>query len=73
MKKIKMMFISPIIILGISQLQSCAVAAIGAGVAAVKYANAKKIEANEGCKKNYNDYLKVAKKPIPLSEYCTNK
>jgi hypothetical protein len=73
MKKIKMLYISSIIILAILQLQGCAVAAIGAGIAAVKYANAKKTEAKQGCYKNYNDYLKIAKKPIPLSEYCAEK
>lgn len=69
MKKLKM----ALIILAISQLQGCAVAAIGAGIAAVKYGNAKKTEAKQSCYKNYNDYLKIAKKPIPLSEYCADK
>ena len=52
------------------QLQGCAVALIAAGVAAVKASNAKKMEAKQGCLKEYNDYLKVAKHPIPLSKYC---
>lgn len=73
MKTLKTLSLSVVIILVILQLQLCAVAAIGAGVAAVKYANARKAEAKEGCHKNYNEYLKVAKKPIPLSEYCAEK
>lgn len=54
------------------QLQGCVVAAVAAGVAAVKAANAKKIEAKEGCLKDYNEYLKVTKHPIPLSKYCSD-
>lgn len=73
MKVLKTLSLSVVFILVISQLQGCAVAAIGAGIGAVKYANAKKAEAKEGCHKNYNEYLKVAKKPIPLSEYCAEK
>lgn len=73
MKILKTLSLSVGVILVISQLQGCAVAAIGAGVAAVKYANAKKTEAKQSCYKNYNDYLKIAKKPIPLSEYCAEK
>lgn len=73
MKNIKMLCVSLVVILTISQLQGCAVAAIGAGIAAVKYGNAKKMEAKQSCQKNYNDYLKIAKKPIPLSEYCSEK
>ncbi|HHF7372718.1 hypothetical protein [Legionella bozemanae] len=73
MKILKMLSLLMGVILAVSQLQGCAVAAIGAGIGAVKYANAKKAEAKEGCHKNYNEYLKVAKKPIPLSEYCSEK
>lgn len=54
-------------------LQGCAVTAIGTGIAAVEYADAKQTEAKQSCQKNYNDYLKVAKNPIPLSEYCANQ
>ncbi|HFD7915695.1 TPA: hypothetical protein ACF58N_003290 [Legionella pneumophila] len=69
MKILKTLSLLMGVILAVSQLQGCAVAAIGA----VKYANAKKAEAKEGCHKNYNEYLRVAKKPIPLSEYCSEK
>lgn len=48
-------------------LQGCAVAAL---VAATKYGNAKKEEARQGCQKNYNDYLKVAKNPMTMAQYC---
>ena len=50
-----------------SQLQGCAVAAI---VAAVKYGDSAKIKAKQGCLRNYNNYLKLAKHPISLSQYC---
>jgi len=66
MKKLKIVLI-PSIIMAILQLQGCIVAAVGAGIAAVKYANSQKTEA---CLKNYNEYLKVAKKPMSLSQYC---
>jgi hypothetical protein len=55
-------------------LQGCMVAAIGAGVGAVKWANAKKLEAHTKCLDSYNTYLKVTskshQKPVSLSEYC---
>lgn len=51
-----------------SQLQSCAIAAV---VAAVKYGNAKKMEAKAKCQQNYNNYLKVSKNPISLNKYCS--
>lgn len=69
MKNLKIVFVLSIIAT-ILHLQGCVVAAVGAGIAAVKYGNAKKMEAKQGCLKNYNDYLKVAKDPIPLSKYC---
>ena len=50
-----------------TQLQGCAVAAI---IAAVKYGDSAKIKAKQKCLKNYNEYLKIAKHPIPLSKYC---
>ena len=49
-------------------------AAIGAGIAAVKYGNAKKKEAKSQCDKEYNKYLSVMyknhKKPMTYQEYC---
>jgi hypothetical protein len=55
-------------------LQGCVVAAVGAGVGAVKYANAKKKEADVSCKNSYNNYLErmddMGKKPMTLHDYC---
>ena len=42
------------------------VAAVGAGIGAVKYANAKKMEAKVKCNDSYNTYLKL----ISMDEYC---
>ncbi|CAH15327.1 hypothetical protein lpl1090 [Legionella pneumophila str. Lens] len=43
---------------------------MGAGIAAVKYGNARKAEVKQTCLKNYNDYLRLTKNPVPLSKYC---
>ena len=55
-------------------LQGCLVAAVGAGVGAVKWANAKKMEAKTKCNDSYNTYLglmiKSHKKPMDIEEYC---
>lgn len=55
-------------------LQGCMVAAIGAGIGAVKYANAKKTEAESKCNDSYNTYLSVMlknkKTPMTLNDYC---
>jgi hypothetical protein len=55
-------------------LQGCMVAAIGAGIGAVKYANAKKTEAKAACNESYNRYLSVMlknhKTPMSLNDYC---
>jgi len=62
------------IVLVSSMLQGCMVAAIGAGISAVKYANAKKAEAQAKCNESYNRYLSVMlknkQKPMSLQEYC---
>lgn len=63
----KRLLLVPILAVLFSQLTGCAVAAI---VAAAKYGSAKKIEAKQGCQKNYNEYLKIAKNPISMSQYC---
>ena len=63
-------FLLPIIL----NLQGCIVAAVGVGIAAVKWANSKKLEAKLKCDDRYNNYmetmLKNHKKPISLKEYC---
>ena len=50
------------------------VAAVGAGIGAVKYANAKKMEAKVKCNDSYNTYLKLMikshQKPMSMDEYC---
>ncbi len=55
-------------------LQGCLVAAVGAGVGAVKWANAKKMEAKVKCNDSYNSYLglmlKSHKSPMNMDEYC---
>ena len=55
-------------------LQGCIVAAIGAGIGAVKYGNAKQSEAQAKCKESYNNYMalmiKSGKKAMSLEEYC---
>ncbi len=57
-------------------LHGCMVAAVGAGIGAVKWANAKKMEAKVKCQESYNTYLslmlKSKKKPISMDEYCKN-
>ena len=65
----KIAFIVSISIISL-QLQGCGVAML---VAATKYGNAKKVEARQGCLKNYNEYLKVAKTPMSLDQYCEGK
>lgn len=67
MKIIKPVIFVTSIAMMASSLQGCMIAAV---VAATKYGNAKKMEAKNGCQKNYNEYLKVTKKPMPLEQYC---
>ncbi len=63
-----------LILLSTILLQGCIVAGIGAGVAAVKWANAKKKEAAMTCNKDYNNYMslmiKTHQNPISMKEYC---
>ena len=65
-----------LIVISTLLLQGCMVAAVGAGVGAVKWANAKKVEAKAKCQDSYNTYLglmiKSNKKPVTLDEYCKN-
>jgi hypothetical protein len=55
-------------------LQGCIVPAVMVGVAAVKYGNSKKKEANIKCDDAYNQYLEIMlknhKQPMPMGEYC---
>ena len=55
-------------------LQGCLVAAVGAGVSAVKWGNAKKLEAKVKCNDSYNNYvslmIKSNKTPISIDAYC---
>ena len=57
-------------------LQGCVVAAVGAGIGAVKWANSKKLEAQTKCKDSYNTYLclmlKNHMKPMSMCEYCSS-
>lgn len=56
------------------QLSGCAVAAIGMGIAAVKWGNAKKREAQAKCDEAYNNYIdviaKTKQKPMTRDQYC---
>ena len=62
------------VVLSIFMLQGCLVAAVGAGVGAVKWANAKKMEAKVKCNDSYNTYLglmlKSKKSAMSMEEYC---
>jgi len=62
------------IMLSSLMLQGCMVAAIGAGVGAVKWANSKKMEAKVKCNDSYNTYLglmlKSKKSAMSIDEYC---
>ena len=62
------------IVLSTFMLQGCLVAAVGAGVGAVKWANAKKMEAKVKCNDSYNTYLglmlKSKKTAMSMDEYC---
>ncbi|MFI4957519.1 MAG: hypothetical protein ACHQAX_09990 [Gammaproteobacteria bacterium] len=72
----KLVKASILVIIGLSplMLQGCIVAAIGAGIGAVKYGNAKEQEADVACKNSYNNYLErmegKEKKPMTLYDYC---
>jgi len=72
--KLTMKFGVILVSLSTLMLQGCMVAAVGAGVGAVKLANAKKLEAKVKCNDSYNVYQKQMiqsnRKPIPLDEYC---
>ncbi len=62
------------VVLTTIMLQGCMVAAVGAGIGAVKWGNAKKMEARAKCQESYNTYLglmlKSKKKPVNMDEYC---
>lgn len=66
-----------VILLSPLLLQGCMVAAIGAGIGAVKYANAKKTEARADCSHRYNEYVKLmmksGKQPMDIAVYCNDK
>lgn len=72
MKIIKIIILS---FISLSSLQGCMVAAVGAGVGAVKWGNAKKMEAKSQCRESYNKYLNLMiknhKKPMSIEEYCS--
>ena len=57
MRYVKMIFLSTIIVFSSISLSGCLVAAVGAGIAAVKYGNAKKQEAMAKESRSYNEYV----------------
>jgi len=63
-----------LILIPILLLQGCMVAAIGAGIGAVRYANAEKSKAHTACKDSYINYVHAMNEsgdtPISLQQYC---